>query len=69
MSTFLCTCRPSSKAAENTRKKPLRKQLLSAQGQTEEEEREEDDEDEQDSASKTAGTTDSVARIRKQRVI
>lgn len=64
--TFLSTCRPSSKAAENTRKKPLRKQLLS--GQMEEEEREEDDEDEQDPASKKPGTADSVAHIRKQRV-
>ncbi|TNN01540.1 hypothetical protein fugu_010922 [Takifugu bimaculatus] len=53
-------CRPSSKAAENTRKKPLQKQL-------EEEEREEDDEDEQDSASKKPGTADSVTHIRKQR--
>lgn len=64
--TFLSICRPSSKAAENTGKKPPRKQLLS--GQMDEEEREEDDEDEQDAAAKKPGTTDSVPHIRKQRV-
>lgn len=67
---MLGTRRPSSKAAENTRKKPLRKQLLPAQGQMEEEEKEEEEEeDEHDPASKKPGATDSAAPIRKQRVI
>lgn len=63
------TFRPSSKAAENTRKKALPKQLLPAQGQMEEEEKEEEDEDEQDSASKKQRSTDPAAPLRKQRVI